>query len=83
LNGSEGVHYFEARFAPQLLASRAEDGDLILVLKAVTAGLQRAKDEFNSNPDVKAGRRPPYDFAIIVCAMRMFLASMSTYYKVG
>lgn len=41
-----------------------------------------ATDEYNSKPEVVAGVLPPYRYAIIVCAMRKFLADFSLYYKV-
>ena len=40
---SEGVHYFEVRFAPQLLATRVDDIDIVTVLRCVNDGLKRGK----------------------------------------
>jgi adenosine deaminase len=82
-NFSEGVHYFEVRFAPQLHASAASGGrDMLTVLKAVAAGCARARDEWNAHAGVgEAGGPPPYEFAIIVCALRMFQGVFSPYYR--
>ena len=42
-----------------------------------------AKKEFNARASVVAGEEAPYEYSIIVCGMRMFLADFSLYYKVG
>ncbi len=70
-NIEEGVLYIEPRFAPQLLM----DGKSLTmesVLGAVDKGLARAKAEFNAREEVKEGKKPPFDYGIIACAMRMF-----------
>ena len=42
------------------------------VLEASTKGLDRAKIEYNNSKEVKAGTKPPFNYGIICCAMRMF-----------
>jgi len=78
-NYAEHVHYFEVRFAPQLLAGPGRD--VADVLRAVDRGLKRATTEYNDRPEVKAGREPPYNYGIIVCAMRFFTEDFSPYYR--
>lgn len=76
---AEGVRYMEVRFAPQLHAS-----DTLSVadsIRAVVAGLNRAKEEHNALPSVKKGEDLPFYFGVIACAMRSFNAQMSPYYK--
>jgi adenosine deaminase len=71
-NYEEGVRYFEVRFSPQLLAS-ASDLDKFSckdVIHAVHKGLDRAAAEFNARISLPA--EPPYDFGIILSAMRAF-----------
>ena len=81
-NYNEGVRYFEVRFAPQLFAN-VETGPNRLSIRdtilAVNKGLSRAKDKFNQelkdNGDMDgedSSVPPPYDYGIIVCAMRSF-----------
>eukprot|EP00164_Ancoracysta_twista_P006635 GFYU01009271.1.p1 GENE.GFYU01009271.1~~GFYU01009271.1.p1 ORF type:complete len:431 (-),score=91.38 GFYU01009271.1:539-1831(-) len=76
---SEGVRYFEVRFAPQLHAS---PGRMTIeeVLKAVHKGLNRAKEEMNKNENVAEGKEPQYRFGIIVSAMRSVFKELSPYY---
>ncbi|RUO42813.1 adenosine deaminase family protein [Aliidiomarina taiwanensis] len=73
-NLAEGVNYIEVRFAPQLLMDPANGIGFDEVMKAVNNGLQRAKDEYNSRNDVglAPGLKPPFEYGIINCAMRMF-----------
>lgn len=78
-NQQEGVRYIEPRFAPQLHVN--EKQDLKAVLWAVHRGLKRAKDEFNSKPEVRRANEPPFEYGIIVCALRMFNEHFSDYYK--
>ena len=83
-NYSEGVRYFEVRFAPQLhahmhMADGGQEMDIQCVIRSVNRGLQRATDVFNSrivDPD-----EPEYRYGIIVSALRMFTGEMSDYYK--
>lgn len=78
-NFAEGVRYLEVRFAPQL---HARPGMSIAeVLRHVNAGLLRAKKEFNNFPAVKEGKEPPFEYGIIVCAMRMFTGGFSEYFR--
>ena len=53
-NQEEGVRYLEVRFAPQLHAHRHLD--TVMVLKAVSRGLRRARDEFNQRDAVVLGQ---------------------------
>ncbi len=75
-NIAEGVRYLEVRFAPQLhMSSRLSFGD---VVGAVDKGLRRAREETNA----KIGQNePPFDYGIIVCAMRFFTGDFSEYYE--
>jgi adenosine deaminase len=75
-NWAEGVRYFEARFAPQLHMS--EGFGFEAVVSAVDRGLRRAREEANRK---RAAGEPPYDYGIIVCAMRFFDESFSTYFR--
>lgn len=77
-NIEEGVRYIEVRFAPQLHQSR--DLDVVRVLQAVNRGLEKKKNEFNSSSDVASGDDVPFDYGIIVCAMRMFDYGFSQYF---
>ena len=78
-NQKEGVRYIEVRFAPQLHAT--DEMDIIGCLRAVNRGLAKAKRIFNSRDSVTNGSEPPFDYAIIACAMRYFLPVFSTWYK--
>lgn len=71
-NLAEGVIYIEVRFAPQLMMDPGRGIDFDRVMHTTNAGLKRAKDEYNSQPDVRNGDKPPFDYGIINCAMRMF-----------
>ncbi len=75
---AEGVRYLEVRFAPQLHIHAHLSCEN--VLRAVSAGLDQAKREFNSRSEVQEGREPPFEFGIIVCALRMFQRGFSEYY---
>jgi len=77
-NQADGVRYVEVRFAPQLHMGGGMD--LLMVLDSVRKGLDRARREFNSRPEVAAGREPGFNYGIIACAMRMF-GPFSPYYK--
>jgi adenosine deaminase len=78
-NFTEGVRYLEVRFAPQL---HCRPGlSIEQVLEHVNQGLNRAKKEFNSFPAIAEGEEPPFEYGIIVCAMRMFTAGFSSYYR--
>ena len=77
-NQSEGVRYVEVRFAPQLHVHAHLSMEH--VLKSVNRGLERAKREFNNRPNVKSGAEPPFEYAIVVCAMRYFMRGLSEYF---
>ncbi len=71
-NIAEGVIYIEVRFAPQLMMDPARGIDFDRVMHTTNAGLLRAKQEYNAQADVQSGKKPPFDYGIINCAMRMF-----------
>ncbi len=76
---AEGVRYIEVRFAPQL---HLRSGlDLGLVLSAVDRGLDRARRRHETSPAVRERGEPPFRYGMIVCAMRMFSAGFSPYYR--
>lgn len=78
---SEGVRYFEVRFAPHL---NAVPGELSVedVIIAVNKGLKRATDTFNGiDDDVHKGEAPEYMYGIIVCGMRFFNGHFSPFFK--
>ena len=78
-NFAEGVRYLEVRFAPQL---HCRPGfDLLDVLNAVNRGLLRAQKEFARFPAISSGDEPPFEYGIIVCAMRMFSKGFSEYFR--
>jgi len=74
-NWAEGVRYVEVRFAPQLHMSPSLDFEA--VMRAVDRGLRRAREEANR---ALGPGEPPFDYGIIVCALRFFDESFSTYY---
>lgn len=76
---AEGVRYVEVRFAPQLHVHDAFD--LRSVVRSVARGLARAKADINRAPAIAEGREPRFECGIIVCAMRMFTAGFSSYYR--
>ena len=78
-NQAEGVRYVEVRFAPQL--HMHDHMNAVMVLKAVNRGLKRARDEFNRRSAVVKGTEPPFEYGIIVSAMRMFRPEFSDYYR--
>jgi adenosine deaminase len=77
-NIKEGVRYIEVRFAPQL--HQHKHMGIINVLKAVNRGLWRAQKLFNSSEKVKSGEEIPFQYGIIVTAMRMFDYGYSEYF---
>jgi adenosine deaminase len=77
-NQAEGVRYLEVRFGPQLHVRPGLDA--VQVIAAVDRGLRRARDAYNRNPEIVAGREPPFEYGIICCALRMFTAGFSHYY---
>lgn len=77
-NIAEGVRYIEPRFAPQL--HQHKHMGIVNVLKAVNRGLTEARQEFNTTGKVKSGADVPFQYGIIVCAMRMFDYGYSEYF---
>ncbi len=78
-NLAEGVRYIEVRLAPQLLVQ--EGMSAADVLGAMAKGLQTAQKRHNSSSKVKEGLDLPFQFGIIVCAMRAFNTHMGPYFK--
>ena len=78
-NQAEGVRYIEVRFAPQLHVHGHMN--TVMVLKAVNRGLRRARYEFNRRPEIRSGEQPPFEYGIIVSAMRKFTAGFSEYFS--
>lgn len=78
-NINEGVRYIEVRFAPQLHMHDGLDFDAVMV--AVNRGLERARGEHERSPAVAERGEPPFRYGLIVCAMRMFTAQFSTWYR--
>ncbi|MFP4425866.1 MAG: adenosine deaminase family protein [Alkalispirochaetaceae bacterium] len=75
-NYAEGVRHLEVRFAPQLhINERLSYED---VMFAVDRGLKRGTEEINRS--MPRGE-PPFDYGIIVIAMRFFAANFSEYYR--
>ena len=77
-NLEEGVRYVEVRFGPQLHIHN--NFSIESVIQAVANGMERAKKEHNSLPEVDAGKDLEFDYGIIVCALRWFNQHMSDYY---
>lgn len=78
-NINEGVRYMEVRFAPMLHVN--DKLSLEDVLVAVNKGLASAKAEFNQKLEKAGDNSPHFEYGMIVCAMRMFSAAFSPYYK--
>lgn len=76
-NQAEGVRYIEVRFAPQLHINK--DQDMATVISSVNKGLIKAQKEFNDGEPVRSGKEPPFNYAIIVSALRSF-GGYSEYY---
>ena len=77
-NLDEGVRYIEVRFAPQLHAGAGME--LPDVFEAVNRGLARAREEFNSTPEVRSGSEPRFEYGMIACSMRFFGPGFSDYF---
>jgi len=76
---ADGVRYIEVRFAPQLhITTLPEIGK---ITRAVFQGLEKAKREFNAAPAVVDGEDIPFEYGIILCALRCFSHHMSPYYE--
>lgn len=76
---AENVHYVEIRFAPQLHVRRGFG--LPDVLRAVAAGIDRARREIDQRPEIASGELPRFEAGIVVCAMRFFLPQFSEHYR--
>lgn len=74
-SSAEGVRYLEVRFAPQLHMSPGFG--FKEVVGSVDRGLRRARERINAS---LAADEPPFDYGIIVCAMRFFTKEFSAYY---
>ena len=78
-NLAEGVRYIEVRYAPQLhIHDRLT---LAETVRAVDRGFRRAQRRHNQSPAVRQERDVPFHFGIIVCALRFFTPTMSSYYR--
>ena len=77
-NINEGVRYIEVRFAPQLHTHQGFS--LREVLLAVHRGLQKAQAEHRLSPAVAQHGEPPFNYGIIVCAMRFFTGGFSKWF---
>ena len=73
---AEGVRYLEVRFAPQLHMSPSFGFEA--VVRSVDDGLRRARGAVNAT--LRADE-PPFDYGIIVCALRYFDENFSQYYR--
>ena len=78
-NIAEGVRYVEVRFAPQLHCH--EDFPVHDVVAAACRGLDRAKSEHNTSAAVIDGSEIPFEYGIIICALRFLMPQMSRYYR--
>ncbi len=76
-NQAEGVRYIEVRFAPQLHMNK--DMDMATVISSVNNGFLKAQKEFNQQKEVKSGQEPPFNYGIILSALRSF-GPYSEYY---
>ena len=72
---AEGVRYIEVRFAPQLHVTHATE--IGAVVRAVHRGLERASKKLNNKV---TSSDMPFQYGIILCAMRRFNRHMSLYY---
>lgn len=77
-NINEGVCYIEVRFAPQLHTHMGFS--IKEVLMAVNKGLETAGKEYNESKSVTEDGKPPFNYGIIVCAMRFFTAGFSSWF---
>ncbi len=73
---NEGVRYIEVRFAPQLHVVHATE--VAGVVHSVYRGLEKAKKGLNTHV---AENDMPFEYGIILCAMRRFNRPMSPYYE--
>lgn len=73
---AEGVRYIEVRFAPQLHVTHATE--IPTIVRAAFQGLEKAKKQLNTGID---DTELPFEYGIILCAMRRFNRQMSPYYE--
>ena len=78
-NIAEGVRYIEVRFAPQLHMHQGLSFDEVLL--AVNRGLAAAMAAHECSDAVARHDEPPFRYGIIVCAMRMFTAGFSAWFR--
>jgi adenosine deaminase len=78
-NLAEGVRYVEVRFAPQLHVH--DEFSLDEVVAAVARGMDRAKREHNASAAVSRDGDIPFEYGIMLCALRSFHPDMSPYYR--
>ena len=77
-NMAENVRYVEVRFAPQLhVTDRLKIEEIV---GAVCRGMDRAQKEQNTSEAVRSGNDIPFNYGLILCAMRCFNQHMSPYY---
>jgi adenosine deaminase len=77
-NIDEGVCYVEARFAPQFHINKLMNMEGVVA--AVARGMNKAKKEYNNTRDVTSGKKPPFEYGIICCAMRSIPKGLSDYF---
>jgi adenosine deaminase len=77
-NISEGVCYVEVRFAPQLYANKMME--IEDVFAAVSRGMEAAKRDYNSSPEVRNNELPEFEYGIIACAMRSIPKGVTDYF---
>lgn len=73
---TEGVRYIEVRFAPQLHITHGTE--MAAIVRAVNTGLNKVKKHLNASI---AENDMPFEYGIILCAMRRFNRFMSPYYE--
>src|SRR5437899_2652528 len=78
-NLAEGVRYIEVRYAPQLHIN--DRLGMAEVVRSVCRGLERAQKHHNQSKAVRAGNDVPFQFGIIVCALRFVVPQMSRWYR--
>ncbi|MDF7809357.1 adenosine deaminase family protein [Pontiellaceae bacterium B12219] len=72
---AEGVRYIEVRFAPQLHLTHGTE--ISAVVNAIFQGLENAKKHLNASIPKND---LPFEYGIILCALRRFNRQMSPYY---
>lgn len=77
-NIKENVRYMEVRFAPQLHIH--DEMELADIVRAVARGMDKAKKTHNNSPAVRAGKDLPFEYGLILCAMRHFNEHYSSYF---